>query len=77
MAVKNRSRLNSGLCSLSPTAITLGQSIVAMTKSPDPDQRSASETARLRDEGLKRMLKTPPKPHKDSKKGQSPTGPKG
>lgn len=38
-----------------------------MTKSPDPDQRSASETARLRDEGLKRMLKTPPREHKSKK----------
>ena len=45
----------------------------------DPDHRSASETARLRDEGLKRMLKTPPKHHKDhpKKSESSPTKPKG
>jgi hypothetical protein len=50
-----------------------------MTKSLDLDQRSASETARLRDEGLKRMLKTPPKPHKDhpKKSESSPMKPKG
>jgi hypothetical protein len=35
-----------------------------MSKTPT-DQRSATETARLRDEGLKRMLKTPPRLHKD------------
>jgi hypothetical protein len=34
----------------------------------DPDQHSASETARLRDEGLRRMLKTAPQPHKDHPK---------
>jgi hypothetical protein len=28
------------------------------------DERSDEETARIRDETLKRMLKTPPKPHK-------------
>ncbi len=30
--------------------------------SKDPDQRSAAETARLRDEGLRRMLKASPRP---------------
>tara|TARA_R110002110_G_scaffold40951_2_gene130657 strand:- start:587 stop:709 length:123 start_codon:yes stop_codon:yes gene_type:complete len=38
---------------------------------PDPknkDERSDEETARIRDEIVKRMLKTPPKPHKEEKK---------
>jgi hypothetical protein len=39
-----------------------------MTKPTDPDQRSAKDTAQLRDEGLKRMLKTAPQPHKDHPK---------
>lgn len=32
------------------------------------DERSEEEAARIRDETLKRMLNTPPKPHKDEKK---------
>jgi len=45
----------------------------------DPDSRSAAETAKLRDEGLKRMLKTPPRPHKDEppKDRLRVNGPKG
>lgn len=46
-----------------------------MTK--DPDHRSASETARLRDEGLKRMLKTPPRAHKSKKQEQESSQRKG
>lgn len=38
-----------------------------MTKK-DPDQRSPQETARLRDESIKRMLKTPPTKHADEPK---------
>ncbi len=41
-----------------------------MTNTPKED--SPQEIARRRDEGLKRMLKTPPQPHKDhSKKSES------
>ena len=40
-----------------------------MAKKPDKkgeeDRRSKAETEKVRDEALKRMLKTPPKPHKD------------
>lgn len=53
---------NSSL-SIDQSLLVLG--VLDMTKSPDPDRRNASETARLRDEGLKRMLTTPPKRHKD------------
>lgn len=34
----------------------------------DSDQRSEAETQKVRDATLQRMLKTPPKPHKDGKK---------
>jgi len=40
-----------------------------MTKSPvDPDQRSPQETARLRDESIRRMIATPPKKHAEEPK---------
>jgi hypothetical protein len=35
------------------------------TKPDDPDQYSEAETARRRDEWLRRSLNTPPKPHKE------------
>lgn len=45
---------------------------------PDPDQRSPRETARLRDETIRQMIKMPPKAHKDeSRKRPSPKGPTG
>lgn len=42
-----------------------------MSKTPkkNEDQRPEKETAERRDAILKTMLKTPPKPHKDGKKG--------
>ena len=46
-----------------------------MTK--DPDRKSAAETARLRDEGLKRMLKTPPRAHENKKAEQESSQRKG
>lgn len=32
---------------------------------PDSDQRTPQETERIREATLKRILSTPPKPHKD------------
>jgi hypothetical protein len=34
-------------------------------QSKEPDQHSEQETARRRDEWLRRTLNSPPKPHKD------------
>ncbi|CPR19647.1 protein of unknown function [Candidatus Filomicrobium marinum] len=42
-----------------------------MTKEPrknTDEQRTDLETEKVRDAALKRMLSTPPKPHKDEKK---------
>jgi hypothetical protein len=39
---------------------------------PDPDQRSPQETARLRDETLRRMIAKPPKKHEDDKRPRRP-----
>jgi len=36
----------------------------------DPDRREAAEADRLFDATLRRMLKTPPKPHEDMKLGK-------
>jgi hypothetical protein len=41
-----------------------------MNKTPESDTYSDAETAARADEALKRMLATPPKPHKDSKLGK-------
>jgi hypothetical protein len=38
-----------------------------MSDPKDKNERTEEETARFRDEALKRMLKTPPKPHKENK----------
>jgi len=37
---------------------------------PDQETYSEEETVRRREAALKRMLQTPHKPHKDSKKGR-------
>jgi hypothetical protein len=42
----------------------------------DTDQYSDAETERRANAALKRMLATPPKPHKDSKLGRRQTQPK-
>jgi hypothetical protein len=40
-----------------------------MKKPPsDPDQRSPQDTARLRDESIRRMIATPPKKHAEDPK---------
>ena len=42
-----------------------------MTKhAPDADAYSEEETVKRREAALKRMLQTPPKPHKEMKKGR-------
>jgi len=41
-----------------------------MTNDPKDDNYSEAETAALAEAALKRMLATPPKPHKDSKLGR-------
>jgi hypothetical protein len=41
-----------------------------MGKAPDEETYSEEETVARREAALKRMLQTPHKPHKDSKKGR-------
>ncbi len=50
------------------------KSSVAMSDTPkDQDELTEEETERRRDKIAKRMLNTPPKPHKDSIKGSRGT----
>ena len=42
---------------------------------PDKDERDKKETERLRDEVIRRMLNTPPKPHPKPKPGRRPGRP--
>jgi hypothetical protein len=41
-----------------------------MKQPKQPEQYSAEETARRRDQAVRRALNTPPKPYKDSKVGK-------
>jgi hypothetical protein len=40
----------------------------AMSKQPEPDRVPKEQSDRIRDEALKRMLKTPPRAHADEPK---------
>ena len=40
---------------------------MAKTPKKDDDERTPAETAKVRDATLRRMLNTPPKPHKPDK----------
>lgn len=47
-----------------------------MTRPREKDTYSNKETERRAEAALKRMLSTPPKPHKDSKLGKKREGPR-
>ena len=45
--------------------------LIAMSDTPkDQDELTEEEAAKRRDEVLKKMLNTPPKPHKPKEKGE-------